>query len=422
MIPPRRALAALVLAGGLLAGPADGSWSASARASADVASALTRARSGLWAQIAVLPLDADLTVGQWAARDVKADLGLRRWVRSLPPLRAARVYGDGSCDVDLRLTPADLLRRLRELNDALPVGRRVSPQALDAAATDWPVLWATGSAAAEGGRDGPPGWEDVTAEGVELARRSAAAAAVAEMLDRTSGLKLTTARALRDFVESSAAVRGEVRRFLEERAEIRTDLAPEQVAHAEGAVDLDALATGLGEIARRQEQSEFRADDFRGMVLLGGNRGPRGSGLSVAPEAERAHWPPEAQMLAAPQWSGRALRAEGVAGDGCFPGIGGVQRFNVALARALCELRERLNELPVGESMTMGQVLGYDESSGGDIGLLLAGARVVGTSRGLDGQAEVRLELPLLRAWLILRDLAGRRDAVAADETGGNGP
>src|SRR5262245_54986993 len=114
--------------------------------------ALGKARSQLHAAICRLPLKGELTVGTWAGRQPALDRALRTAIRSQTRQSAARIYSDGACDLDLRLTPDELARQLIALREkhTPPSGPAsasdVSAAEITAAARNWPTLTVTGSA------------------------------------------------------------------------------------------------------------------------------------------------------------------------------------------------------------------------------------------------------------------------------------
>lgn len=386
--------------------------------------ALARARTELFGLISALPIRADLAVGDWLARDVDLDRAVRAWARARPRQGAARIYHDAVCEVDVLAEPAavaDMLLNLLEkyFATATPIG--IDAGKLKSAARGWPLLWATGRVAyVKNLRVGQPvGWEDVTAEGVELARGAATAAALKALLLDAERLKVTNARRLREFLDSSPAVRDAVQAELQRAAKVKVDFAPDQVATAEARVSFRDLLRILTRVHQELYRGDdFEAADFREMALLAGQEDLVVTGLGTPPShtfLNQRFTPVEYDV---PDWANKTLSdvgryhpAEGETSDE-------VARREAARLDAVARLARQVEQLVIQRDVTVAEFLGYHQELKDDVALFLSGTRVVSQPSSLrDGGVEVKVELPLRRLWDIVRR-AMKREEVEPPESG----
>jgi len=371
--------------------------------------ALAKAHADLVAQVYALPLKGELTVGAWAARDVTRDRALRLWLRSQPQSGAARCYGDDTCDADVRLDPAALAEQLGQLQKAhpSPTGEPIAAGELRRAAERWPILWGSGTASAkEAARTRKlPGWEDVTPEGIEAARRAAEADARHALLDRARTLPVTNARRLHEFLDSGEAVRAAVLRGLERAAEVKATLEPDQVAVAEARLRVIDLIRILIEAHQEHYHGElFHAADFRGMALLTPQDELTATGLATPPR--RTILPPRYQPieLDAPAWVATSLSAVGQYEPDDRDDLSSEARGEAARIDGIDRLRQKIEALVIQKDVAVAAFLGYHEELKDDVILFLSAARLTGPVRTLEGGVvEVPVELPLRRLWWIVR-------------------
>jgi hypothetical protein len=373
--------------------------------------AVGRARTEILDQIRGLPLDSGSTIGAWSARRLELDRALRLWARTLPRSGAVRLYSDGVCEVDLRLTPETLREKLLSLRDQFPrhEGDPVTTVAIRRAAADWPILHATGWARrGETAAAKPAGWEDVQPEGIEMARRAAAADAQFALLEEAGRLKVTNTRRLGEFLESSEAVRSAVQTAVARAADITVELAPDQVAVAAARLrmtDLLRIVTEACQTAYRGEQ--FSPADFREMALLVTAPEVTATGLATPPAQTRIRSAYREIELDAPAWvettMGAVGRYSGIP-DGETAPADEADRTEQARADGIDALRKQVEALVIRDGATVEQWLAYHNSLKDDVIVFLSGARVIGWPRTLpDGGLEVRVELPLRRLWEILK-------------------
>lgn len=369
--------------------------------------ALARARADLWRQVAALPIRPGLSVGQWANRDAGLDRALRLWVRARPAAGNPRIYSDSTADGDVRLETAELLRTLQRLRSEFSPdgGQPVTDADLAEAARRWPVLWGAGQAdkqeqAAAGKR--PRGWEDVTAEGVELARRAAAADALAALLDQAGTLKISAARRLREFFDAGAELRLAVAVGLEQHASVQIETALDQVAVAEASITLPALIRVLTQAHQEKYKgADFHAADFREMALLADRERLEAVGLACPPASALVREPYELLDLDAPAWADSTLSAVGRSAGGAGAAA---PSADAARLDAVDQLRQKAEALPLRGGATVEQFLGYHTDLKEDVVLWLSGARQVGAPAApATGGIEVRAELRAKRLWHILR-------------------
>ncbi len=371
--------------------------------------ALARARAQMLEQVWALPLKPDLTIGASVAQEVAPDRALRLWCRALPGYVGARHYSDATCDVDIRLTPETLQAQLREwlrVHRPLREGR-IDERDLAQAAKDWPVLWSTGGAALteRSQTRQPDGWEDVTYEGMQVTRRAAAADARYALLEEAGRLKVTAARRLREFFDASDDVQEAVYDALREKATVRVECAPDQVAVAEARIGMTDLIRILTEVHQQRYNGEaFHAADFREMALLVERDELRATGLAAPPSTYIKPSPYRPIELDTPSWAAQTLSTTGryePADDEIFPEI---VRAELARFDGMDNLRRKVEALVIQKNVTVTEFLGYHRELKDDVVLFLSGTRIVGTPQELpDGGVEARVELPLQRLWHIVR-------------------
>ena len=399
------ALSVLVLACALPAF-AQGSLSAEDRSFLERL-ALAKARSDLLTQVYALPLADTLTVGAWAARDLSRDRTLRLWIRSQPRWQAARIYSDRTCDVDVCLTATALGDQMEQLRQAPDDDQPLNAVDLRRAAQKWPTVWGTGMAAlAEGPRSHkPPGWEDVTQEGIEVARRAAEADARHALLDRAGEMPVTNARQLREFLTSSDDVRTAVLKAFERSAEVHAEFELDQVAVAEARIGIIQLIRILTDVHREYYRGElFHAADFRDMALHTSGEFISATGLAVPPShmvLQARYQPIE---LDAPEWATTSLAAVGhYEPDDEIP-LAADAKPEAARLDGIDRLRQLVEALVIQKDVTVEQFLGYHDELKDDVIIFLSGTRTAGPPRKLeDGGVAMPVELSLRRLWLIVR-------------------
>lgn len=371
--------------------------------------AFARARADLYDQVEKLALKPELTVGGWAVRDTTRHRELRRWIRTRPRYGGPRVYSDGTCDVDVRLAPDELGSKLIALLERQPPEQEPKLATADImkAAGRWPVLWGSGCASlTEKTRSRKPvGWENISFDGIELARRAAVADAVDALLEKAGRMKVTAARWLREFLESDDDVFEAVYEAIRNAATITVDHAPDQVAVADARIGMADLIRILTEVHQQHYHGDvFHAADFREMALSARRSDLRAEGLATPPERYRQREPYELIELDTPQWVEQTLRV-----TGCYDPLDTesfARDVQIELARfdGMDELRKTVEALVVKDNVTVEQLLGYRRELKDDVVIFLSGARVVGDPRTEpDGTLQVPVELPLERLWLIVR-------------------
>jgi hypothetical protein len=372
--------------------------------------ALARARSVLLAQVQAAPLPDGRTIGTWVTEHPPLDRALRAALRERPRTGALRVYSDGTVEADASLMPAELRTLLTDLQQRYPPAaeRMLAPRVLAVAAERWTPLWSTGVAVPAEGGDGdrPPGWDDITPEGVEVTRRAAAADARSALLDEARGLRVTAARRLADFLDSTPAVQQAVAAALERHVVIRVTTEPDQVAVATAELPLTTLIGLLTDVHRELDTTgDFHAADFREMALHATQSHLRAAGLATPPERYRLKAPPRDLELDRPEWAGQSFAAVGryAPEPGETPPDEAV-RVAAARTDALDQLRRHAEGLVVQDGTTVSALLGTQRALKDDVILWLSGARLTAVSAARDTAAvEVRVVLPAERLWQIMQ-------------------
>lgn len=369
--------------------------------------ALGRARTRLLAAVQAQPLKPDLTVGAWVARDTALDRALRLWVRSQSTFGAARVYSDRTGEVDLRLAPDELARRLAALRDEFPVAAEsISPAELTTAAKKWPILWATGVVEEPlPERARVDGWEDVSAEGVQAARNAARDDAVYALHDEAAKLRVTAARRLGEFLSSSIAVEDAVVEGLRVESSVKVELAADQVAVAEATIPIPALIRILTDVHGQYYQGDlFQSPDFREMALTAGVAAIRATGLAAPPARYLIKPRFELIELDEPSWTATTLSTTGIYSPEDTDDFPAPMREELARFDGIDRLRKMVEAIELKKGVTVEQFLGYHRHLKDDVVIFLGGARASGPAEARsDGGVAVKVELPLKRLWWILR-------------------
>jgi len=372
--------------------------------------ALAKARTELLDRVRELPLRPGVALAEWLARDVALDRALRLWVRTRPAQGEPRQYSDRVCEADARMSPDDLQTQLLKLVEDYPdaaTAAGVDAVALKAAAQRWPVLWTTGGAALskELWPGQPPGWENVTRAGLELARGAAGADAYQALLAEAGRLKVTDARRLREFLDSGDAVRDAVRAEVQRAATVKFDFAPDQVAVAEARLSMRDLLRILTRVHQEQYRGDdFAAADFREMALLPGKEGLTGTGLATPPTGAILRTSYTPIEYNAPQWASTTLTAVGRHAPGDAESSDAAARREAARLDGIDRLRAQVERLVIQKSVTVAEFLGYHQDLKDDVTLFLSAARMTGPPKTRpDGAVEVEVSLPLRRLWEIIR-------------------
>lgn len=371
--------------------------------------ALAKARADLLEQVYGLAVSNQFTVGNWAAREVSRDRAVRLWIRSQPRFGAARFYSDATADVDVRLDPRVLLEQLERLRQAHPAreSEPIDVNTLRQAAQHWSLLWGAGTASlAEKPRARKPeGWEDVTYEGIQVVRRAAEADARHALLERAAELQVTNARRLREFLDSSDAVRDAVLAALERAADVSVTFELDQVAIGQARISLIDLIRVLTDVHQKHYRGDsFHAADFRGMALLAGTDEVAARGLAIPPSSAilRARYRP--LEFDVPGWIPDRVTAVGRYEVGGDDPLNEAERVEAARLDGIDRLRQQVEALVIQEDVTVEQFLGYHDELKDDVVVFLSGARLAGSPQTpADGIIEVPVELPLRRLWQIIR-------------------
>jgi hypothetical protein len=363
--------------------------------------ALARARSELWTALSQLSLQPGLSPAQWAGRAPAADSALRLWARSRRP-HAARFYHDGTCEVDVRAAPAELRDVLLRIHadHAERLGDQPGGEQIANAARSWSTLWCMGLACAdETAPTATPGWEDVTPEGLELARQAAAAEALDALLAQAGALQVTAATRLNGILEGRAGM-ALVRERIAGAARFEVQTSIDQVARADATLRVDELIRLLAELRHgAHAPQELRAADFAEMALLNERACLRGSGSATPPAAATRPPPCACAVGEAPAWARRSLVVVGQApADAAVPEKAAL----AARADAMRQVRAAIANIATDGGLTVQRALSYDSRLADDVELWFGALRVE-PQPVEGGYVRVRVDVPLCRLWRVLR-------------------
>ena len=371
--------------------------------------ALGKARTELLARVRALPLTPELTIGGWLSADADLDRAARLWIRTQPRQGNARLYSDGVCEVDVCIRAEELGSRLVQLSEDYPstaAARGVDADGVKSAARRWPTVWVTGRATlSRQVQPGQlPGWEDVTSEGIQLARRAAEDDACRALVEEAGRLKISQTRRLREFLDAGEAVRNAVYEALRREAAVKVEFETDQVATARVRIGIRELLRILTRVHEEHYKGDqFEAADFREMALLAGRDDLTASGLATPPERTIMRDRYATIELNAPAWAGQTRSA---VGRYELPDNEPDKTAQERAARldGIDKLRRDIEKLVIQKGVTVSAFLGYHQDLKEDVVLFLSGARPKGQPRTLPGDAvEVEVEVPLRRLWEIVR-------------------
>lgn len=368
------------------------------------------AHAELVQQVRRLPISANATVGDCMARDVDLDRALRLWIRQHIQPGRTRLYSDAVCEADVQLDPDGLLRQLTNIiseqgHSTAELG--VSTASLRQAAQRWPVLWATGAASPDlqWRADHPPGWENVTRQGVEAARRAALGDALATLRRDINRLFLGRDRRVADFLAFNARVEEFVDNRLRRAIDSTVNCEPDRTAVARATISVRELMRILSDAHERHARgSDFALADFRRMVLDAPDDTLSGTGLATpAPDAllQTKYTPVEYN---APSWAGRTLRATGQYDPDDEENLPADVRIELARLDGVNAVRAQVMDLVIQRDVTIAEFLGYYQNLKPDVALLLSATRPAGTpTLSKEGTVSLPVALPLRRLWEIVR-------------------
>ncbi len=372
--------------------------------------ALADARSAMLQRVAALPLTPGSTVRDAMSRSVDLDRALRLWVRRLPRVGKTRIYSDGVAEANVQADAAELHNELERLLEAVPglsVETGLTTAIVQSAARSWQSQWATGRAVSEEpfAEHRPVGWENVTNEGMDLARRAAMADAHEALLRNAARLPVTNALRLEEFLATDDAVRAAARTALERTAVVSVEYAADQVAVATAELSIQELHRILTRVHQEHYRgTDFAPADFRQMVLLAKRDELTATGLAAPPERTIIRARPAPLELNAPAWATetRTARGQFFPTERVVPEMSA--RLQAAYLDALDHLHETIMALVIQRDVTVAEFIGYHQELKPDITLFLTSAHIAAPPRELlDDGVEVTVELPLRRFWEILR-------------------
>ena len=371
--------------------------------------ALAQARADLLKQVYRLELAEGLTIEAWAARSMSRNRSLRVWVRTRSSHGAARLYSDATCDMDVRLEPRTLREQIEHLRQAhsTPGAEPIKLRDLRQSAARWPTLWGSGTAAlTERSRSlKPEGWDDVLVDGVEITRRAAESDARQALLETVAELPVTSDRRLREFLDSSSAVRDAVLAAIKQKAEVKVSFEFDWVAVADARLSLLDLIRMLTDVHQRHYEGDvFHAADFRGMALLTSTSEISATGLASPSDEMILHARYQPIELDTPAWAAKTLIAVGRYEPDDEEQLDQLARAEAARIDGIDRLRRKVELLVIQQDVTVAAFLGLHDELKDDVIIFLSGARAVSEPKTLAGGIiEVPVELPLQRLWWIVR-------------------
>ena len=331
-----------------------------------------------------------------------------------------RFYSDGTVDVDVVVPMRWLAGELRTLHRRYARDQRFGPEDFDRLATRSRRLLviATGTgtlrdmqpAATQPAGDAtparPPGWEQVTPQGIFMARRAAELDAYRRLTSRIGSLEIDDNTVVNDILAYDPGIRLAIRLLLEQQRLSDPVFEPDRGCTVTAEVPVAALVETLNRAATRRPD-----DGANGPVRFDGIRQRiaepvlRAQGHAFAPP-RHVRGPSEPHPDPAPPWAARTLRA---AGQGAVPeGARGTDRAEsvaeaLAFAQAHADIARQLDAFPIDDDVTVQTLIRRNQLARADIATYLMAVRKTSVEFAAAGTAHVVVEPPLERLWRIVR-------------------
>ena len=363
--------------------------------------ALADARKRMFGQMFQVFVTPDNPLAKSIGRNRRCRSRLRLLIRTLSP-GPARMYSDGTCEVDLALP----VSRLAEWLDWLRTKGYEKISSV-AALKDMPelnrrkVLRVTGLAAEteQKGKVLPPLWQSMTSQQKQLARKTALADAKKQLLRRIGSARLTPELTVGAFLEKPSEIL-DLAPIVSERYD------PDLICRVRLELPVLVLIDALKRLSFTAKKG-IRAERFE---ALAGRYGSSVIRVTGAGEPGELTFPSARPPVGpdAPEWASETMQAKGLGWPPKDVTKVSQRRYLAAKAArldAVARLKQRVLRLSVirgKEKTTVGELLAKRQALVENLQTFLGSAYETDRRENKEQKVTLTLELPLRRAWLIV--------------------
>lgn len=382
-------------------------------------------------QVYGLRVDAQTTVRDFVAESDTIKTEVMAFLRGARQVGEPRWYADGACDVDYEMTLQTVITNLKRIADGyvkkdkfkgdyfeqitqhtkltrIVVTGSGAPRS-DVEIGEVTDGLATGAWRTSATRKIPLGWENVTAQGRLMAGRAARVDALRRIAERVYGVLVTSATEVKDFVAEEDFIRTFTSAKIVGAKETDQRFMSDGIAEVDIELTLETLVTTTKTVMDGYVKNDkFTGDYFRQVfqsakitVIKETGRGVpasrfiRGSTTSVGVDEP-------------PVWAGQVLRATGSAAvDPAMLAENQAQAWlnaeRAAFLDATRKIAEEVNGIRINATTLVKDFVAQHDAIQSDMRTFLQAPRTVAKRRLDDGTAEVDVELPLERLWLIIK-------------------
>ena len=382
-------------------------------------------------QVYGLRIDAETVVRDFVTESDEIKTQVKAFLRGAKMVGDPRWYADGACDVDYEMTLETVITNLKRIADGRVrkgkfVGRYFEQIRQHTKLTKITV---TGSGAprdvdpgeemAEGLATGvfrakaqarkiPLGWENVTAQGRLMAMRAAELDACRQIAERVYGVLVESKSEVVDFITQEDFIRTYVSARLVGVKVTGERFMSDQIAECDCELTLETLITTTKTVIDgRLKDHKFTGDYFRQAFQTAKLTLIKATGRGVPPPRFIRGAVTTIGIAEPPDWAANVVKATGSgAVDQAMFAENQAQAWLNAERAAELDARRKIAEELAGlridaTTLVKDFVAAHDEISS-DMSTYQRGARAVAKRRLDDGTAEVDVELPLERLWLIV--------------------
>jgi hypothetical protein len=392
-------------------------------------------------QVYGLRIDASTTVQDFVTQSDEIRTQVKAFLRGAKQVGEPRYYADGACDVDYEMTLQTVITELKRICDGVVRNNKFRGNVFEQITqhTKLTVIRVTGSgaprAAAEEGAIGdiveglavgvardkvtravPLGWENVTPQGRLMAMRGALVDGYRQIGERVLGVLVKSNTEVKDFVTENDFIQTAMSGTLQGVKVTGERFMSDMIAECDVQMTLETITT----IVKRITDGKVKDGVFKGNVF---EQAMQQANLTVitatgksTPAARfirgsTAVAPPPADV---PDWTGQVLKATGAcAVDQAMLKENEAQAWlnaeRGATIDATRKAAEQLNGLRIDSRTLVKDFVTEHDSIKADMDTYVKGVRVVAKRRNEDGTAEVDVELPLERLWLLISRAKGGR-------------
>ena len=384
-------------------------------------------------QIYGLRIDAETTVKDFVTESDVIRTQVKAFLRGAKMVGRPRYYSDGACDVDYEMTLATVITNLKRIADGYVKKGKFKGDYFEQITkhTKLTKIVVTGSGApredvdygdaVDGGlatgvlrssmqpRKVPAGWEDVTAQGRLMALRGAQVDAYRQIAERVIGVLVASETEVKDFVTEMDLIRTFARGRLVGVKITGHRFMCDQVAEVDCEMTLETLVTTVKTIVDgKVKHGKFTGDYLRQVFTKAKLTKIKATGRSVPAARFIRGSTSTVGIDEPPAWTANVVKATGTgAVDQAMLAENAAQAWlnaeRAATLDGLRKLGEQVDGLRIDSTTLVKDFVAEHDAIRSDMNTFIRGARIVAKRRLDDGTAEVDVELPLERLWLIVK-------------------